>query len=86
MLVIFIPTDYNDDDLEAELLAMTGGAQKSKKKTSSSSGSGPASFADIDKMIASAKNIADDRDDNNDDDEEGSDIDDSELLAELEVI
>ena len=69
----------NDDELEAELLALTGGKKGSGKKSKGSEAS--LSFADIDKMVASVKDIGEG------DEDEGSlsDIDDDELLAELQV-
>ena len=72
------PLDYNDDDLEAELLAMTGGSGASKGKKKGSGGGG-ASMADIDKMLSSAQKLGEDEGD----DDEDMDIDEADLLAEL---
>ena len=75
------PLDLNDDDLEAELLAMTGGsgASKGKKKGSGGGGGGGASMADIDKMLSSAQKLGEEEGD----DDEDMDIDEADLLAEL---
>lgn len=78
-LDLSLSLDFNDDDLEAELLAMTGGGGASKGNKKKKEGSGGVSLADVDKMVASAHMIGEEEND----DEEGSDIDDSELLAEL---
>ena len=68
--------------MEAELLAMTGGKGSGKKK--GKSGSNQMSMDDIDKVVASVKDIGE-----GDDDDEDlgslSDIDDDDLLAELQV-
>ena len=68
--------DFNDEDLEAELLALTGGGSKSKKKASG----GQMSLADINKMVASAQNIGEEEEEG---EEEGSDVDEADLMAEL---
>ena len=74
--------DVSNDDLEAEFLAMTGGKGSGKKK--GKSGSNQMSMDDIDKVVASVKDIGE-----GDDDDEDlgslSDIDDDDLLAELQV-
>ena len=77
MFHIIIAT--NDDELEAELLALTGKKKGSGKKSKGSEAS--LSLADIDKMVASVKDMGEGEED------EGSlsDIDDDELLAELQV-
>ena len=76
----FPPTlDLNDDDLEAELLAMTGGSGASKGKKKGSGGGGGASMADIDKILSSAQKLGEEEGDNDED----MDIDEADLLAEL---
>ena len=74
----------NDDELEAELLALIGGKKGGGGKSKKSKSSSDMSLADIDRMLASVKNIGEGGDEG---EEEGSlsDIDDDELLAELQV-
>ena len=72
----------DEDDLEAELLALTGGksAKKGGKKPKGGD-SGHMSLADIDKMVASVKDIGD----GDEEDADMSDLDDDDLLSELRV-
>ena len=78
-----------EDDLEAELLALTGGKGTKKGSKKPKGDKGNMSMADIDKMLASVKDIGEGGDDDDDDDgaDEGSmsDIDEDDLLAELQV-
>lgn len=73
-----------EDDLEAELLALTGGKSTSKG-SKKPKGAGNMSMADIDKMMASVKDIGE-GDDDDDDQMSGEDIDEDDLLAELQVL
>uniref|UniRef100_A0A1X7V9C6 DM14 domain-containing protein n=2 Tax=Amphimedon queenslandica TaxID=400682 RepID=A0A1X7V9C6_AMPQE len=76
--------EFNDEDLEAELLAMTGGGVSKGKKKGSSSGGGGASLADIDKMLSSAHKLGEETGEGDDDEDDDMDVDDADLLAELE--
>ena len=72
----------DEDDLEAELLALTGGKSTKKGGKKPKGGdSGHMSLADIDKMVASVKDIGD----GDEEDADMSDLDDDDLLSELRV-
>ena len=80
-----IDADVSDADLEAELLALSGGAPaKGGGKSQKSGGRGMMSMDDLDKVMASVHGMGEGEEE---EEEEGdmSDVDEDELLGELKV-
>ena len=78
---IMMCTD-NDDELEAELMALQG--KVPQKAGKSKAGKGVPSMADVDSMLAGIGNIGDVGESG--DDEDMSDLDEEDLLGELQVV